>query len=55
MYDTLGNEVVTLVNENQSAGNYEVEFNAKNISSGVYFYTLSTQNYSETKSMVLLK
>lgn len=55
VYDTLGNEVVTLVNENQSAGNYEVEFNAKNISSGVYFYTLSTQNYSETKSMVLLK
>lgn len=55
VYDALGNEVETLVNENQSAGNYEVEFNAKYISSGVYFYTLSTQDYSKTKSMVLLK
>ena len=55
VFDVLGNEVATLVNEYKPAGNYEVEFNAKNISSGVYFYTLSTQNYSETKSMVLLK
>lgn len=55
VFDVLGNEVATLVNEYKPAGNYEVEFNAKNMSSGVYFYTLFTQNYSKTKSMVLLK
>jgi endoglucanase len=55
VFDVLGNEVATLVNEYKPAGNYEVEFNAQNISSGIYFYTLSNQNYSKTKSMVLLK
>lgn len=55
IYDILGNEVETLVNKNHLPGNYEVNFDAKNLSSGVYFYRLSTPDYSETKSMVLLK
>ncbi len=55
IYDVLGNEVETLINKIHSAGNYEVNFDANKLASGVYFYRLSTQNYSETKSMVLLK
>jgi|GEM_PF-3420288 len=56
IYDVLGREVVELIrNENESAGNHEVEFNAQNLSSGIYFYKLSAGNYSEMKKMVVLK
>ncbi len=60
VYDILGNEVATLVDEFREAGRYEVEFNVVQFSrlelpSGIYFYRLSTPNYSETKSMILLK
>jgi hypothetical protein len=55
VYDILGREVATLVNENQKAGNYEVEWNASKLPSGVYFYQLSVGNYIETKKMVLLR
>jgi hypothetical protein len=55
IYDVLGNEVTLLVNEYQSSGNYQVKFDAKDLSSNIYFYRLTTPNYSETKSMVLLK
>ena len=55
VYDILGNEVVTLVNEVKQPGNYEITFNADNLSGGVYFYRLLSENYSETKSMILLK
>ena len=55
VYDVLGNEVVTLVNSERSAGNYEVEFYASNLSSGIYFYQLKTDNYVETKKMILLR
>jgi hypothetical protein len=55
VYDILGNEVSTLVNEEQSAGNYEVDFNAARLSSGIYFYKLQTENFVETKKMILLK
>ncbi|RPI13603.1 MAG: T9SS C-terminal target domain-containing protein [Ignavibacteriae bacterium] len=55
IYDILGKEIVTLVNESLTPGTYEVEWNASNFSSGVYFYQLQVNNYSETKRMVLLK
>jgi len=51
----LGNEVATLVNEEKSAGSYEVDFNASGLSSGMYFYKLQTDNFVETKKMLLLK
>ena len=55
VYDILGREVTTLVNEKQDAGYYQVECNAINFASGVYFYKLTAGDFSETKKMVLLK
>jgi hypothetical protein len=55
VYDILGRKIATLLNEEINPGFYEVAFNGSNLSSGTYFYKLSTQDYSETKSMVLLK
>ena len=55
VFDALGREVETLVNEKQSAGSYEVTFNASQYPSGIYFYRLTTDNFSETKKIVLLK
>ena len=55
VYDVLGNEVATVVSEEKSAGTYEVEFNADNLPSGVYFYKLKAGNFIETKKMILLK
>ncbi|MDP2362488.1 MAG: T9SS type A sorting domain-containing protein [Ignavibacteria bacterium] len=55
VYDALGNEVATLVNEEKPTGSYEVEFNAKNISSGVYFYQLKAGSFIQTKKMILIK
>jgi hypothetical protein len=55
IFNVLGEEVATLVNKSQTAGNYEVEFNASKLSSGVYFYQLKTDNYVETKKMMLMK
>lgn len=57
VFDITGNEVAELVNKNQQAGNYEVDFNSGNyaLSSGVYFYTLKSGNFSETKKMTLIK
>ncbi len=57
VYDVLGREVATLVNEYKSAGRYSVEFTVKNeqLSSGVYFYRLTAGSYSAVKKMVLLK
>ena len=55
VYDVLGNEVATLVNEEKPAGEYEVEFNAKELPSGIYFYQLKAGLFNETKKMVLLK
>jgi len=53
--DVLGNEVATLVNEEKSAGIYEVNFDASHLSSGVYFYQSRTGNFIETRKMLLLK
>jgi len=55
VYDILGNEIATLVNEELSPGEYEVEFNAINLPSGIYFYQLSSGVFIQTKKMVLMK
>ncbi len=55
VYDALGKEVQTLVNEKLSAGSYEVEFEGSNFSSGVYFYRLEAGNFSNVRRMILLK
>ncbi len=55
VYDILGREVATLVNEEKPAVEYEVEFNGANLPSGIYFYQLRAGEYSETMKMVLLK
>jgi hypothetical protein len=55
VYDVLGNEVATLVNEEKPAGSYEVDFDASQLSSGIYFYKLQEGSFFETKKMLLLK
>jgi hypothetical protein len=55
VYDLLGREVATLINEKLSPGTYEIEWNASNYPSGVYFYKLITGSFSGSKKMVLLK
>ncbi len=55
VYDILGNEIATLVEEYKPSGRYEVEFNASELPSGVYFYQLKAGNYIETKKMILIK
>ncbi len=55
VYDILGKKIATLVNEEKLPGTYEVKFDASHLPSGIYFYRLLVGNYSETKSMVLLK
>ena len=55
VYDVLGNEVATLVNEEKPAGKYEVEFNVSIIPSGIYFYQLKVGPYVKTKKMILIK
>ena len=57
MYDILGNKIATLVDEEQSAGEYEVEFIPDNtqLVNGVYFYRLITDSVIRTKKMVLIR
>jgi hypothetical protein len=55
VYDVLGNEVETLVNEEKPTGNYEIDFNALKFSSGVYFYKLQVGSIVESKKMILMK
>ncbi|HSW55229.1 MAG TPA: T9SS type A sorting domain-containing protein, partial [Ignavibacteriaceae bacterium] len=55
VYDILGAEVATLVNEEKIAGRYEVNFNASSLASGVYIYRLNVNDYVSVKKMVLLK
>ena len=55
VYDILGNEIVSLLNEKIGAGKYEVEFNATNLPSGTYLYVLQAGNFTQTKKMILLK
>ncbi|MGB5847989.1 MAG: T9SS type A sorting domain-containing protein [Ignavibacteriaceae bacterium] len=55
VYDVLGSEIITLVNEEKPVGSYEVEFNAAGLPSGVYFYQLNAGEFINTKKMILLK
>lgn len=55
IYNVLGKEVVTLVNENLKPGTYQVDFNASNYPSGIYYYKLTSGNFTETKKMSLIK
>lgn len=55
VFDLLGREVKTLVNEEKSAGNYKVEFNSSGLPSGIYFYRMETEKFSGTKKLILLK
>jgi len=55
VYDVLGNEITSLVNDEKTVGNYQVGFDASSLSSGIYFYRLQAGEFVETKKMILLK
>ncbi|MDZ7626214.1 MAG: T9SS type A sorting domain-containing protein [Ignavibacteriaceae bacterium] len=55
IYDILGKEVATLVNATRNAGNYEVNFDASGLASGMYIYTINAGNFTSSKKMMLLK
>ena len=55
VYDVLGNEVATLVNEEKPAGNYKIDFKGNNLASGIYFYTLRAGSFVQSRKMLLLK
>ncbi len=55
VYDILGKEIVTLVNEEKPAGSYEVEFNGSHLASGVYFYHIQAGSFSNTRKFILMK
>lgn len=55
IFDLLGNEIATLVDEFREAGRYEIQFDARNLSGGIYFYRLQAGNFIQTKKMILIK
>jgi hypothetical protein len=55
VYDVLGNEVATLLNEHKTAGKYKIQFDVKDLPSGIYFYRLVSGKYIQTKKMILIK
>ena len=55
VYDELGKEVTTLVNENKEAGQYRLNFNGSNLASGIYYYRISAGDFTEVKKLMLLK
>jgi hypothetical protein len=55
VYNLLGQEVITLVDETKSAGSYKLSFDASSFTAGVYFYRLQTDSFIQTKKMILLK
>ena len=55
VYNTLGQEVATILNEQMQPGSYQATFNASSLSSGIYYYTMTTGSFSETKKMLLMK
>lgn len=55
VFDLLGSEIATLINEEQNPGNYEVFFDASKLSSGVYLYTIKSGNFMQTRKMLLMK
>jgi len=54
-FDILGNEIATLVNQEQPAGYYQIEWNAGNLSSGIYFYRLQSGSFVQTRKLMLIK
>jgi hypothetical protein len=55
IFDALGREIKTLVNENLKSGKYEIKWNAENYASGVYYYQMTEDNFVQTRKMILLK
>jgi hypothetical protein len=55
IFNALGQEITTLINQQLSPGTYEVEWNASNYPSGLYFYKLTAGDFTETKKMILIK
>ncbi len=55
IYDMLGREITRLVNEQLAPGNYTVDFDGSNLSSGIYYYVMKTENFSDSKKMILIK
>ncbi len=55
IYDVLGNEIATLVNEYKKTGSYDINYDASSLSSGVYLYSIKINDYSATKKLVLMK
>jgi hypothetical protein len=55
IYDLLGREIETLINEEKSPGRYKVRFDGSNLASGLYFYRITANNFTETNKMLLLK
>ena len=55
IYDVLGKEITTLVDEYKPVGEYKIEFNGMDLSSGIYFYQLKTGGFIQTKKMILIK
>lgn len=55
VYDVLGREVATLVNDREQAGTHEVKFDASDLSSGVYFYRLQAESFTQTRKLMILK
>ena len=55
VFNSIGQEIKTLVSKELNAGNYKYDWDAKNFTSGIYFYTIQAGNFIETKKMILLK
>ncbi|MEN8191769.1 MAG: FISUMP domain-containing protein [Bacteroidota bacterium] len=55
VFDVLGNDIATLVDERKSVGNYELKFDATQLPSGIYFYQMITDNFNQTKKMILIR
>jgi hypothetical protein len=55
IFNSIGEDVLTLVNEEKAAGSYEVNFNASGFTSGIYYYKLQIDNFAQTKKMILMK
>ncbi len=55
IYNSLGEEITTLVNSRMTAGNHEITWNAQNVPSGMYLYKISAENFSQVRKAILLK
>ncbi|KAB2844913.1 MAG: T9SS type A sorting domain-containing protein [Ignavibacterium sp.] len=55
VFDVIGNEIATIVNEEKNPGKYEVTFDASALSSGVYLYTITSGSFMQTRKMLLMK